>query len=107
MGKQNTALISAIPALKPTLIINAMTGELITQPELGNDLEQLVNQIVTTSETYYRDNKTVIEQALLTYTGYPQPESYARQQGWYLKMDLPREVKAKSRVERLASYHMV
>ncbi len=107
MGKRSTALISALPALKPNLIINTLTGEIITQTELDNDLEQLVTQIVTTSETYYNTNKTIIDQALTTYTGYPQPESYARSQGWKLSMGLPREVKAKSRVERLASYHMV
>lgn len=108
MGKRTQqALISALPALKPTLIINKTTGEITPPAVFNNDLEQLVHTVKTRSEQYYLNHRTLVHKELLTYTGAPQAAEFARQKGWVLTEGLPRGVKAKSRVERLARYHLV
>ena len=106
MKKKKGTLISAIPALKPTLILDVQTGEVVEPAVFYSDLEALVITIKDAAEEFYLSNKEHVEAELKTYKGFPQPEAYARQKGWNLARGLPREVKAKSRIERLARYNL-
>lgn len=107
MARTQNKLVSALPALTPNLVNDRTTGEILDNGIFHAELEQLVTTIQTASQEYYNNNKEVIEAALATYTGVPQPEAYARQHGWNLANNLPKPVKAQSRVERLARYHLV
>ena len=107
MKKKKGTLISAIPALKPTLILYPQTGEVVDPTAFYSDLETLVTTVKEASEEFYLVNKELVETELKTYTGLPQPEAYARKKGWNLARGLPREVKVKSRIERLARYNLV
>lgn len=100
-------MVSALPALKPTLITDAQTGEVLESAVFHADLDFLVTTVREASKNFYSDNKVEVEETLRSYTGSPQPESFARKHGWNLANNLPKEVKAKSRVERLARYHVV
>ena len=107
MKKKKGTLISAIPALKPTLILDSQTGEIIEPVVFYSDLEKLVTTVKEAAEEFYLTNKELVETGLKTYTGLPKPTEYARQKGWNMARGLPREAKAKSRIERLARYNLV
>lgn len=100
-------MVSALPALKPVLIIDTFTGEVLEPKVFHSDLEQLVTTIQEASRNFYAENKPEVVEKLQAYTGTPQPEAFARQAGWNMARDLSKEVKAKSRVERLARYHLI
>ena len=107
MKKKKGTLISAIPALKPTLILDSQTGEVVEPDIFYSDLEMLVSTVKEAAQEFYLTNKEHVETELKTYTGSPQPEAYARQKGWNMARGLPREIKVKSRIERLARYNLV
>ena len=107
MKKKKGTLISAIPALKPTLITDAKTREIIDPVTFYSDLETLVTTVKEAAQEFYLSNKELVETELKTYKGLPQPAAYARQKGWNMARGLPREVKVKSRIENLARYNLV
>lgn len=106
--KRKNQIMSALPALQPVLIINKTSGEVLALEDLHQDLEHLITYVKTQSEAYYLAHKSEVLGACGAYTGVPQAEVFARRNEWNFPGDgLPREVKAKSRIERLTRYHLV
>lgn len=101
-------LISSLPSLSPVNIINKVTGEILTQEDLDINLNNLITWVQNQSKTFYENNKQEVIDACKGYTGSLQPEAFARKKGWGFPVQgLSREVKAKSRIERLARYHLI
>lgn len=100
--------MSALPALQPVLIINKTTGENLTKEYLNQDLTSLITHVKTQSEKFFESHKREVLKECETYTGTPQAEAFARRNNWnFPATGLPRDVKVKSRVERLTRYHLV
>lgn len=107
MAKRKSGLVSALPGMRPTLILDRITGEVLTQEHLDWNLTSLVTAVTTAANEYYQEHKELVKGELKGYTGRPQPAEYARGKGWTLLDGLPRDVKVKSRVERLARFNLV
>lgn len=108
MVKGQKVLVSAVAPLKPDLIIDKQTGEILTPTDLNLDLTNLIETVHSLSETFYREHTQEVNEALLQYNSRMQAELFARKQSWnFPTLLLPREVKAKSRIERLIRHHLV
>lgn len=108
MRKRNE-LISAISPLKPISVINTQTGEYVSYAELEGKIGQVIHTVQTETQRLYDQNKTALFTELTNYKGTPQPAEYARQKGYLTnyRSTLPREVLAKSRLEKLVQYKLI
>lgn len=108
MRKRNQ-LISSLPTLlQPTLILDADTGEIVSFSEFQSSLSNLLQEVKTQTQSLYEKHKGEILEELKSYTGSPQPAEYARQHGYnYDPTLLPKNVKAKYRINKLIQYKLV
>jgi transposase len=100
-------LTSALPPLLPESIFDMDTGELIEPEQFEESLAKLVAFTQQESVRLWNENKNTLEAALKSITA-KSPAEVGRQAN--LKADLvslPRDVKVKSRIERLIRYQIV
>lgn len=106
MSKQKP-VISALSCLQPNRIVNINTGEIITwEIFLARSLTPLIDWVITETQRLYDANPESIRMIARDLRG--NAESYGRSRG--IKSDwstLPRDVKAKSRVARLAVFKLM
>lgn len=106
MGKK-PALISALPPLSPEFIVDMKTGELVDTIEFDTYLTELSSFVQSESKRLWEDNKTTLKTALESITA-TSPAEVGRQAGLVINWEsISRDVKAKSRVERLIRYNTI
>jgi hypothetical protein len=100
-------LTSALPPLVPESVIDLGTGEVIEIKDFEKTLAQLVAFVQQESTRLWAENKATLKDKLETITA-KSPAEVGRQAGMTIDLEmLPREVKAKSRIERLVRYQLV
>ena len=97
-------VISALPALQPTLVVDISTGEIIDDWE--EPVKELCEWVYAETVRIFETNKeTVLEQSA-NLSG--SANSYARQRGYKSEaMGLDRSIKAKSRINELVLYKLM
>lgn len=98
---------SALPTLTPHRIVNTRTGEIITWETYKTQaLTPLIAWVhAETSRLYGLDPEQVQEDAANLKNS---PAEYARQKGYRAEYGtLPREIKAKSRLEKLVQFNLI
>lgn len=107
--RKNNQLISALPPLKPSSIINTRTGEFVGESELNEKIGLLEAAVFEETTQVFVQRKSSLFTLVEGYTGSPQPAEFARQQGikTNLATSLPTLVKAKSRIEKLVQYKLI
>lgn len=107
MGRKRPDLISALPPLISHTVTDLVTGEIIPLETLNTILNQLTGFVRDESERLWNEHKGSLENTLKTVTA-SSPAEAGRQAGLAVDLDsLPREVKAKSRIERLVRYQVI
>lgn len=100
-------LVSALPPLSPSMIINTSTGEIIETEEYRQSLKSLVSYVQEQSQLLWRLHKNTLQQTLTNITA-KSPAEVGRQAGLSINTsELPRDIKAKSRIERLIRYQVI
>lgn len=107
--RKRDELISALSPLQPTSIINTATGEYVSITVLEQKIESIIETVFSETKQLYAEHKTVLMQKLGDYTGTPQAAEFARQNGYLTSFTttLSKEVKAKSRLEKLVQFKLV
>ena len=102
-------LVSSLPPLKPSQVVNLNTGEVIPLYEHDNTIAQLVEYITREVTVYCGENLRKLEQDLLSDKRKIKPAEWARQNGYALpnKDALFKGVLAKSRVEKLYQHKLI
>lgn len=100
-------LTSALPPLFPEAVIDVMTGELVEQSEFDDSLAQLASFVQQESQRLWNENKKELKETLSKITA-TSPAEVGRQAKLHVNLErLPREVKVKSRIERLTRYQTI
>ncbi len=109
MKRKKGTFISALPALSPMQVIDINTGEYVSDSDFQHSINQLVNAVVQETISLYTTHKQKLESILPAYTGVPQPAEFARQNNITASFtkSLPREIKAKSRIDRIAKFKLI
>ena len=103
---RKNSLTSALPALKPSNVKNLQDKNVSLQ-EVENKLNVLLNYVKNKTEEEFNTNKETILTACKQYTGIS-PAEFARQNGIQPNiLDLPRKVKAQSRITRLINHKII
>lgn len=107
--KKRNQLVSALSPLSPASIIDTTTGEYVSADVLKGKLNLLSAAVFAETNRLYELHKLDLFEQLETYNGTPSPAEFARQKGYSTNFTttLPREVKAKSRLEKLVQYKLV
>lgn len=95
-------LISSVANLKPLMVLDPKTGEIITDWE--EKVTQLIRLVQNTAEQTWDDNRQALLPLLEEGTRY-KPAEQARQ--WGYKLTLPMNLLARSRVERLYQHKLI
>lgn len=107
MSKKKPDLMSALPPLSPESIVDLKTGELVEQTIFETALTQLAFFIQTESENLWNNHKSNLKETLSKITA-SSPAEVGRQAGLRVGLEqLSRDVKAKSRIERLVRYQTI
>jgi hypothetical protein len=100
-------LISALPPLSPESIVNIRTGELVAQADFDIALGKLASFVQEQSKRLWDYHKDTLKYKLEIITA-TAPSEVGRQVGLSVELNkLPRNVKAKSRIERLVRYQTI
>lgn len=107
MGRKRPDLISAVPPLFPVTVIDLLTGEIVPSEVLSDALHQLTGFVRDESERLWEQHKSSLNDVLDGIKA-SSPAEVGRQAGLVVDLTgLPREVKAKSRIERLVRYQVI
>lgn len=105
---KNKSLISSLSPLKPFQITDLTTGEITSIQEHNIQITQLINYVQKEVSDYYTNNAKKLEQDIVNDTRSLKPSEWARQNGYKLDTStLNREVKAKSRIEKLYQHKLI
>lgn len=101
--------VSSLSPLTPTSIINTLTGEYVSTNVLSEKVGLLIDVIVAETARLYEEHETSLLKTLMDYTGTPVAAEFARQKGYKTSFTktLPRNVIAKSRLEKLVQYKLI
>jgi hypothetical protein len=100
-------MVSALPPLHPELITVKSTGEIVEPEHLNHNLEKLAGFVQKEAQEQWHTHKTELSVNLPKVKS-KNPAESGRQAGITVDFtELPREVKAKSRIERLVRYNLV
>ena len=99
-------LISSVPALIPTRVYDANTGEELPIVEWEAPVRTLLEYATAEAKRLCEAHAKLLQEKLVAYTGTPQAAEYGRQLGLVQSL-LPREVKAQSRIERLVRHKVI
>lgn len=100
-------LMSALPPLSPESIVDTRTGELVEQSKLDAALGKLAAFVQEQSQRLWDSRKDTLQEELEGIKA-TSPAEVGRQVGLNIELDkLPRDVKAKSRIERLVRYQTI
>lgn len=105
MRKKNE-FITALPSLKPIMVIDEVNGVILTPDEWGSPVHKLLNYVKYQAERTYAKHK----QKLLTECedSRGSANSYGRKLGYRLNpKSLPKHVLAKSRIQELYLYNLI
>ncbi len=107
VGQQS--LMSALKPLQPSRVYDTKSGELVTSLVLQEKVHELVSVVRGETIRLYGVHKSALLNELQNYSGRPQPAEFARQSGFRTSFmeSLPREVMAKSRLEKLAQFKLI
>lgn len=105
--RRKNKLVSALPPLTPTSIINTGTGEYLTPVEFARSVGSLMDFVVSETARLYEKHEAALNIDLQGYRGVPQPAEYARQHGIKGFLNLTKNIKATSRIEKLIQYKLV
>ena len=99
-------VISALPTLQPTQVIDTSSGEILRHEEWVKPVNSLIEWVRSETIRLFEENKTqVLEQAAVLKGS---ANSYARQRGYKSNaMSLAREIKAKSRLNELVLFKLM
>ncbi len=101
-------ITSSLPShLYPTEIWDVKTGEQVTRKSLQTNINLLINHVVEETKTLFTEHETLLLEVLENYKGTPQPAEYARQQNIIIHDNLPKKVKAQSRIGRLVKHKLI
>lgn len=108
MRLKKHTLISALPALIPSQIVVSGTGEIVPLSVLQSKLYSITGFVQSETIRLFSQHKKELLTELAKYTGVPQPAEFGRIVGLVMnKSALTREIKAKSRIERLVRYKLI
>lgn len=98
-------IISSLPPLQPVSVVDVSTGEVVSLAEHAVAANSLLDFVVESVQKY---PKVSLESKLLEDKRRVAPAEWARSNGFKLDTSLlPRDVKAKSRVEKLFQHKLV
>lgn len=101
-------IISALPALTPVSIVETKTGLTLSVQQHDSIMTKLITFVQTSAEKCYKENKTQLEKDILDSSRIFNPAEFARAHGYSLDANnVPKEIVAKSRVERLFRHKLV
>lgn len=100
-------LASALPLLAPTNIYDLLTGEEIALPVLQQKIKNLTNYCYEEAVSYYNNNEPHLLAVLEGRQKIVAPAEFARQNNIKIRKNLPPEVKAQSRVEKLVQHKII
>lgn len=102
-----SVFMSAVPPLYPIQIIDASSGEIVDNEEFHYQLSKLSNYVLEESTRLWEYHKNSLCQTLSTINS-KSPGEAGRLAGIHTNVQiLPREIKAKSRIERLIRYQVI
>lgn len=107
--RKRNQLFSALPPLTPISIIDTSTGEYVSHRDLQDKIELLRDVVFEETVRLYSEFQTELLQVLEDYNGTPQAAEFARQKGYKtaFAQTLPKEVKVKSRLEKLVQFKLI
>ena len=108
MRKRNQ-IISAITTLTPTSIIDTATGEYVSLNVLHDKVQTIIDAVHNETLRVYSEHREKLAELLVDYSGSPQAAEFARQKGINTQFvaTLPREVKSKSRLDKLVQFKVI
>ena len=98
-------LTSSLPPLKPVRVWDAKTGEVLNHSDWVEPVNTLLNTVTQAVSKYYDTKQEFLHE--VCGKSVRNPAEFARQVNITLPLDLPRTVKAQSRVQRLARHKLV
>lgn len=100
-------LVSALPLLNPTAIFNVETGEEVALIELKEKIRSLLDYCCAETNQVYSSQETHILSILFGRSKIIAPAEFARQNNIKIRKNLPANVKAQSRIEKLVQYKII
>lgn len=105
---KNKKLISSLAPLKPMQIIDLTTGENNNFKDHNKQSIELINYIQKETTDYYKNNAQKIENDIIANPPKFNPSEWARQKGYKININnLPKTVKARSRIEKLYQHKLI
>ena len=101
-------IISSLPKIKPSITINAKTGEIVSTHDYESSMKRLVAYVQEETKNLYIENKEKLTQDILSAKRIGSPNSFARSRGYastYKTLD--KEILAKSRINELILHKLV
>ncbi len=100
-------LTSSLPLLQPTAIFDTKTGLQITVEQHLINVNQLLDYCYTEAKHVHGQHETRLETILVNRNKISAPAEYGRQNGLRTRKNLPRTVKAQSRIEKLVQHKVI
>lgn len=101
-------LISALPPLRPSLIVDIQTGEVLSPKDHDVVVGELVRYVRDETVRIYNESGSVLEEAIKKAKRIGSANSFGRQHGIISGYkSLPRDVRAKSRINELILHKVV
>ena len=99
-------LISALPPLKPEMVIDVTTGQVLTQMEYNSPVGALLTYCQSETQRIYAENTSQLLADIVSYRS--NANSFGRQKGYASNVKaLDKTIKAKSRINELILHKLI
>lgn len=101
-------VVSSLPKMKPVLVTNVRTGEVLSTLDYENSVKQLIAYVRDETERLFQENKVKLADEIRAVERMGSANSFARQRGYTSTYKtLGREILAKSRINELVLHKLV